>query len=192
MLALTNLRPRAQLHLLRNNQLESRQQLNQAMQNDAPRQGNWKAGTGRGNKRSAESKMQCEVESPTKEARVLLSTDRKDVPKLRVALSSLCKYASSLKRKLGILGSKSASLSRLLAATNSGIADEGSKGAHHRLTRELAGKEASTHCPTINSKQNNRRSSTTVSYCSTRDGSWCGVRIRARAICGAQGYQRAV
>jgi hypothetical protein len=75
--------------------------------------------------------------SQTEHAQGLLDQDCEDPEKLRGSLAGMVQYAFSLKRQLGVLSSKLASMSRLLAASvNIGPKPE----EHHHLVKEMIGK----------------------------------------------------
>ena len=101
------------------------------------REGNYVAGTGRGNKRLS-SKITAECESPTKAARSLLKQDCKDASRLQKSLAAMVEYASQLKHKCKLLTSKVASLSRLVAWSS--LPNQNDKDTEHKLLREMIGK----------------------------------------------------
>ena len=100
------------------------------------RDGNWKAGAGRGHKRPIQAALKPEDTSPTKHARDLLAKDCKDVSKLRASLQSMVDHASKLKQRCRLLVSKVATLSRWLSGDQ--CSNEAKETKHH-LTRELIG-----------------------------------------------------
>lgn len=103
------------------------------------REGNWKAGTGRGNKLPPQSQSQLDLEdSKMQKAQLLLKDGCQDPSKLRASLQMMVDYATQLKQRCRALVSKVATLSRLVAgsASEQCVLDESTK---HQLTRELIG-----------------------------------------------------